>query len=330
MTATSANIDISIIIVNYKSWHHLKDCLSTLNGMDTDVFSYEVIVVDNCSNDGEISPFREKFPTVQFVENSGNNGFANGCNFGASQAKGSHLFFLNPDTIANKESLHELLTFAKADHTIGIVSCHQKNNNGSYEKTTRLFPSLFTLFGMLRALYKAIYKSKIDTQYDPDAAVIYPDWVSGSVVFMSRNWFDQIQGWNEDYWMYFEDVDICRRVKKSNGKIALLQNVEIIHNHGGASRINFTTTSLTKTEVIISKHVYVRNHFKGVKRFLILLLLTISTLVSKLLMTLMGLLLFFIPKMKLQLYIAARILGYYVSSTRYNTWLSPRSMNYKK
>lgn len=330
MTAKPANIDISIIIVNYKSWYHLKDCLQALKDIQTDAFSFEVVVVDNCSNDGKIDSFRKDFSEVHFVENSGNNGFANGCNFGASHAQGAYVFFLNPDTIANERALSELLAFAKAHHTVGIVSCHQKNQNGSYEKVTRFFPSIFTLFGATRALYKLFNTSRIERQYDKNTPTMYPDWVSGSVLFMSRNWFDQIQGWNEDYWMYYEDVDICKRVTIANGKIALLQNVEIIHNHGGASRINFTTASLTKTEVIISKHVYVRNHFKGIERFLLLLLLIMSTLVSKLLMALMGLVLFFIPKMKLQLYIAASVLRYYVSSMRYFTWLSPRSMNYKK
>ncbi len=328
MTEKSSNIDVSIIIVNYKSWSHLKNCLEALNGIKSNAFSFEVIVVDNCSNDGKLEVFTETFSDVKFRKNTGNNGFANGCNFGAEQALGTYLLFLNPDTIANEEALLKMLAYAKLNHTVGVVSCHQKNTNGSYEKSERLFPSIATLFGWTRAIYKQLNKQKIKEQYSKDQAVIYPDWVSGSVVFISRSWFDQIQGWNEDYWMYYEDVDLCRRVMEANGKIALLQDVEIIHNHGGASRINVKTASITKTQVLISKHVYIRNHFKGIHRFFAQLCVALSNLLFKTVLAVFGLIFFFIPKLRLILNIYIKLVKYYVNALFRGTWLSKKSLNY--
>jgi len=328
MTKEPSNIDVSIIIVNYKSWRHLKNCLEALSIIEPNAFSFEIIVVDNFSNDEKLDTFSVEFPDVDFKVNTGNNGFANGCNFGAKHAAGEYLFFLNPDTIANENAILKLLEFAKLNHTVGIVSCHQKNNNGSYEKTERLFPSLFTLFGLTRAVYKKLNQQKIRKQYHKDMSVIYPDWVSGSVVFISRKWFDQIQGWNEDYWMYYEDVDICRRIQEANGKIALLQDVEIIHNHGGASRINVKTASITKTEVLISKHVYIKNHFKGIDRFLSQLLVVLSNIIFKTVLAIFGLIFFFIPKLRLILNIYIKLMKYYINALFKGSWLSKRSLNY--
>ena len=126
--------------------------------------------------------------------------------------------------------------------------------------------SLFkTIFGIVRAINGKQLRKNIIRKNN----ILFPDWVSGAVVLISINWFDKIQGWNEDYWMYFEDVDLSKKVADLGGEIALLENVEIIHNHGGSSRINIKTAAITKTEVLISKHVYINNHFKGFQYFLI-------------------------------------------------------------
>lgn len=328
MTKKPSNTDVSIIIVNYKSWRHLKNCLGALKAIQSNAFSIEVLIVDNCSNDGKLEEFSQDFPDFQFIQNTGNNGFANGCNLGASKAKGDYLFFLNPDTIAKDDAIEKLLNFAAKNRHVGIVSCHQKNANESYERTIRLFPSILTLFGFSRAIYRKINQSKIRDQYNPNNTVIYPDWVSGSVVFMSREWFQQIEGWNEDYWMYYEDIDICKRVHESNGKVALLQNVEIIHNHGGASRINVKTASITKTEVLISKHVYIKNHFKGLENFSSQLLIVLSNLVFKTVLAIVGLIFFFIPKLRLNLSIYLKLMRYYFRALVKGSWLSKRSVNY--
>ncbi len=323
------SVDLSIVIVNYKSWTHLEQCLISLLSLSKLKFSSEVIVVDNCSDDGKLEEFKEKFHSIQFVKNSGNNGFANGCNTGASLAKGEHILFLNPDTKANTEAIRKMLAYSRSHEKVGIISCLQKNENGFYESIVRLFPNSFTLFGLTRAIYKFFNYKKLSNRYNSLDELAFPDWVSGSLVLIRRNWFEKINAWNEDYWMYFEDVDLSKKVRENGGEVALLESTEIMHSHGGASRINFNTASLTKTEVIISKHVYIHNHFRGLHKIILQFLIIINVLISRLLFGLLGLIFFFIPKLKLQLYIGLRVLGYYVYSIRFRTWLSPRSMNYK-
>ncbi len=245
--------DISIVIVNYKSWKHLKNCLDALTHFKQKKFTFEVVVIDNNSNDGKLKEFSEKYTQFRFIENSGNNGFANGCNLGAINSAGKNMLFLNPDTIANEDAIDKMSTCLSNNENYGIVSCNQLNNNGSFEDVDRIFPGPFTLFGITRAIYRLLAK---ETKQDEEN--IFPDWVSGSVVCISRKWFQKINGWNEDYWMYFEDVDLCKKVRDANGEVVLLKNVNIIHNHGGASRININTSKITKSEVLISKHVYIR------------------------------------------------------------------------
>ena len=321
--------DISIVIVNYKSWEHLKNCLNSLNFLSNS-FDFEIIVVDNNSNDGKLETFQKEFSEVNFVLNTGNNGFANGCNIGSQHTNGEFLLFLNPDTIANEDAIFQMWNFAKKHPTVGIVSCLQKKINGSYEKSIRIFPDLFTLFGLTRTIYKVFNKKRLQDKFQVEGGILYPDWVSGSVVFISKEWLDQISGWNEDYWMYYEDIDLCKRIQIANGKVALLKSVEIIHNHGGSSRMNTKTASLTKNEVQISKHVYIHNHFKDIQKPIALLVLVIHNLILKLVLGIFGLLLFFIPKMRLNVYLLVKMMRYYLGSLRRRSWLSPNSTNLKK
>lgn len=320
--------DISIIIVNYKSWTHLGNCLNSINEIDQKSFTYEVIVVDNCSNDGNLDKFISTFDSVRFIKNTGNNGFANACNVGASEAVGEQLLFLNPDTIVSKEPILKMREYLLENEKCGIVSCNQKKPNGTFENTNRLFPSFQTLFGLSRAFFKLIKKKRLIKLFAKNKIVVYPDWVSGSLVFITRGWFEKVQGWNEDYWMYFEDVDISKNVRNLGGTISLLQDVHIIHNHGGSSRINIKTASITKTEVMISKHVYLRNHFKGLYYGILQTLLVVNTIVFKSFLGVVGFFFFFIPKMRLQIYLCFYILKYYFASMTHRAWLSSRAMNH--
>ena len=320
--ANNADKEVSIIIVNYKSWKHLENCLDAITHFKQDNFSFEVVVVDNKSEDGKLKEFSEKYSQFKFVENTGNNGFANGCNFGAIKSVGKNMLFLNPDTIASEEVIYKMSNCLNDNKNYGIISCNQVNNNGSFENIDRIFPGILTLFGITRAIYRLLAK---ETKQDEER--IFPDWVSGSVVFISRKWFQKINGWNEDYWMYSEDVDLSKKVRDANGEIVLLKNVNIIHNHGGASRINIGTSKITKSEVLISKHIYIRNHFKGITRFILLFLLVLMSLISKTLLAIIGICFFFIPKLKLNLYLFFELIKYYGHSLKKGTWLSKRSMN---
>jgi len=324
------NPDISVIIVNYKSWKHLEDCLNSLKGIKTDSFSFEVIVVDNCSEDNKLELFTTEFPEFKFLLNSGNFGFSHANNFGASYARGDYFLFLNPDTVINADAISKLFSLAKSNSDYGIVSCSKLRPEGKPEKEIRLFPRIQTLFGFLRVFNNLINKATIAEKYNDNKEIIFPDWVSGSIIFISKKWFLKIDGWNEDYWLYLEDVDLCKRVSKAEGKVALTRNANIIHNHGGASRLNVKTAALTKTEVIISKHVFINLHFNPINKILAQSFLIVFGLLSKFMFAILGIIFFFIPKLYVHLLLFLNLVGYYINALIKCTWLSKRAPNYSK
>ena len=326
----SVDTDISILIVNYKSWAHLDKCLLSIRKIDNKDIKIEVIIVDNYSNDGNLDKFSVQFPEFSFIDNSENNGFSNGCNTGAKVAKGNYLLFLNPDTILSIEALIKLLDTAKKYPEYKLISCSKINSKGVLEKSNKPFPSLITLFGLTRSLYKFLNRRFVDDAIIDLDNIELPNWISGSLILISREWFDKLEGWNEDYWMYYEDVDLSKRTANLNGKIALIKDASIIHDHGGASRINVKTSALTKSEVIISRHIFIKNNFKGFNKFFSQLLLVNVVLIEKSILAVLGIILFFIPKMLVNVYLFFNILKYYFHVILNGTWLSVRSMNFKE
>jgi GT2 family glycosyltransferase len=317
-------IDISIIIVNYRSWSHLRNCLNSINNEVKTSLVYEVIIIDNDSDDGFMDSFSKEFLQFQFFINFGNNGFANGCNKGASKANGDYLLFLNPDTKVVANTFDALYQFSKVNKEYGIVSCKQLNKDGGLESEMRFLPKFFTLFG----LFRVFYKKKITKEFSSDLDLVHPEWISGSIVFINREWFDKVNGWDENYWMYFEDVQLSKDVLSSGGKLGLLRTTHIIHNHGGSSRLNLKTSAITKIEVIISKHVYVVNNFVGFEKGLSLFLLIVNTFLTKLILAALGSIFFFIPKLKLQIILFVSLIKYYYSSIENRSFLSKKSVNY--
>ena len=323
-------MDISIIIVNYRGWKALAECLESIETIILKTFSFEVIVVDNFSNDGQFPVFKQKYSKFTFIENNGNNGFSNGCNVGAIIATGNHFLFLNPDTKLTLEALEKLLQTAVSHHEIGILSCLQINENNVFYKQNNLFPAFGRFFGISRAIFRKLNKAKLEKRFNNTDDLFYPDWVTGAVVFISRNWFDKIKGWNEDYWLYFEDVDLCKKVSDLGGKVAVTRKATIFHQHGGASRINVKTKALTKTEVIISKHVYISNQFSAGIQIYLQSLLIIGVLLEKTILSVVSLFLFFIPKLKVNRLMLKNLFIYYFNALQKQTWISPRAMNYLK
>ena len=318
--------DLSVIIVCYKGWERLNKCLDVLNSLSGKRINTEVLVVDNKSDDETILKTEKQFPKFKFIYNKVNGGFANGCNLGSRNAEGEFLLFLNPDTVAPESEIEKLFNFAKQNPDYFMVSCRQVNEKGKNSKSSGPFPSIFNLTGFQRAFFG----NRNSEAEILKPGVSFPDWISGSVILIRHETFKKLRGFDEDFWMYFEDVDLCRRARNIHGEIALSRNITIEHNHGGCSRINLRTTSLTKTEVHISRHVYISNHKTGVERILIQTFLVFNNLISGGIMAILGLLLFFIPKVFLRTLIYFRLIRYYTGSVFRLSWISPRSVNFRK
>jgi hypothetical protein len=322
-------MDLSIIIVNYRGWDTLRKCLDELATFRGNGFEFEAIIIDNNSGDGFLETFSKRYNgSFHFIHNEVNGGFANGCNLGASGAKGEFLLFLNPDTVASESAIAGLLEKARVIPDNSLISCRQVNSN---EREKRAYGNFLTL-SMLTGPGRAISRLIDGKNFQPEVSgnMIKPDWISGSVIMMRKRYFEKLGGFDEDYWMYFEDMDICRRARNNGGDIFYLTSVTIKHDHGGSSRIDRRTTVITKTEVIISGHVYVSKHFTGSKRVLAQWLLVFYNLLTGLINAVPGILLFFVPKISSRALIFFRLTKYYAGALLRRSWKSPLAVVYEK
>ncbi|MDU0353456.1 glycosyltransferase family 2 protein [Paraglaciecola aquimarina] len=320
--------DVSIVIVNYRSWDKLGRCLSSLLELEVVQINLEVIVVDNYSNDGQFQNISQQYPQVNFIENTGNHGFSSGCNLGAKDAKGEYLLFLNPDTEVRMDIFTPLLANIKNFPPNSILATHKKDSYGKYERVERFLPRWYIYTGLGRAVHRLVCNRKIKQDFAKDKKIVYPDWVSGSVMFIRLNDFRALAGWNENFWLYGEDVDLCQRAQNNGGTIALLQDVSIIHNHGGSSRINPATAALTKSEVFISRHIFIAEHFKGINQLLMQAFVLTKSIIKTALIALLSLLIFKHLKAQASRVLFGNIIRYYINAAIKGTWISPRSVNY--
>jgi len=254
-------ITISIIIVNYKSWIPLEKCIHSINNQ-IDI-NPEIIVVDNNSSDGFIHSFKKKFPKVLWVENKSNSGFSKGCNIGAEIASNKFLLFLNPDTYLPDDCLMNLLN-KKLNFDNSIIGIKQLNNKNKNTHAYGIFLNLYSFNGIARALFR-LFRLKSKSQLEK-LDQFSPDWISGSFILISKKLFNIIGKWNENYFMYYEDMDLCKKARNMNYNVIMLNDIYCYHYHGLSSRINKKTKIKSKTEVIKSSIKYIEGNFTGIEK----------------------------------------------------------------
>ena len=320
-------INLSIIIVNYRCWEVLAKCIESFNKYKPNI-SYEIIVVDNDSQDGKFNSFQQQFNEIKLIANMGNYGFSSGCNLGADIAQGEFLLFLNPDvTLTSSPAIDDMLIFAETNPNVGITSCRTLGPNGKKEREVA-FLSPWLSIGWLRALYKITLSRKITNEFPENKNIWYPEWVAGSVILIKKDFFKKIGKWSENlFWMYSEDPDICLKASINGKKIALLRNVELKHSHGGSSRKNPKTTAITKSEVVTSSHVFIQEHTRGLNRLALHLIIIINTLLSWLARIIVTLPFFWKDLFKANLLTLIAIIKYYFSVLIRRTWKSKRLEN---
>jgi GT2 family glycosyltransferase len=316
-------VKLSIVTVNYRSWGYLEAALNGLaDGFPDD---WEIIVVDNESKPADFVPFAARFPWVTFIANPDNSGFGHGCNLGVAGASGEQLLFMNPDVIARTADIQKLMAI-KARHSIGIVAPKQVSASGRPQKVFDDFPSLLNQSKTIKALLRLLFPSRFPDPRARHDALTWCDWVTGSVLLIDHADFEAIGGWSRDYWLYVEDTDLCRKAHDCGMSVAYVPEVEVIHAHGGSSRLNVDVKSMTKQEVIISKHVYTRHHTHGLKRWLTHALIILLRLPVLLLATILDLLtLRKVPILRVRSRMLSGLLHYYAEVMRTGSWLSPRA-----
>jgi GT2 family glycosyltransferase len=237
---THTSMKVSIIIVSYNVKYFLDQCIASIYQSDFKD-EIEIVVVDNASSDKSVSFIKEKHPKVRVLENTENVGFSKANNQGVAAATGDYLLILNPDTIISTDTLTCCLDFYMARQDAGIVGVRMYDGSGAYlPESKRGFPTPFVSFCKLFGLSQLFSRSKIFNRYylghlDPEFSHEV-DILTGAFMFMKKNTFLEIGGFDEDYFMYGEDIDLSYRVQQVGHQNYYLPATSIIHYKGESTR----------------------------------------------------------------------------------------------
>lgn len=233
------SIDLSVVILNWNARDYLVAALHSIVDQEWKA-NIEVIVVDNHSQiDDSVAVVQRDFPQVRLIANDRNIGFAAGNNIGWRESRGRYILFLNPDTVVHPHAFDQLVEWMDTHPKVGGCGPMLLNNDGSLQASCRAFPSfgagIFrnTLLGRLfpNNPWSRSYLMQ-DFRHDQERAV---DWLSGSALMVRREALEQTGAWDEDYFMYCEDVDLCYRLKQAGWERYYVPHATITHRIGGSS-----------------------------------------------------------------------------------------------
>ena len=267
--------DLSIIIINYRSWVPLGKCLDSI--LNQNNFNAKILVLDNNSDDNIFNDFKKKYNSVEWFKNDENLGFAKACNIGSKKVNSKWILFLNPDTLIPQNCFENLANKVK-DSENEIISIKQLNEKGIDTHAYGIFLNLYSLNGIFRFIYRLVYG--LSKKANSAKLSFYPDWVSGSFMLIKRKDFIRIGGWDENFWMYYEDMDICKRAKKHGIATKFYNDLYCYHFHGKSSRIDLETKIKSKSQVIKSSFIFIRKHYHGLHGIALYFLLRLSILIE--------------------------------------------------
>ena len=244
--------DLSIIIVSWNVQELLSNCLRSVLGQSERAL--QIIVVDSASSDGSAAMVAEEFPEVELIACQENVGFPRGNNLGLAQANGRYLLLLNPDTIVHDDALAKMVAYLEENPQVGVVGPQLLNEDGTVQSSRRRFPYLKTALFESTWLQPYAPQSVLDDYYvrdvgDEETAVVH--WVMGACLMTRQEVVAQVGGLDEDYFMYSEELDYCRRIHGMGWQVVYYPPAKVTHLSGKSSEqavthrhINFNRAKL--------------------------------------------------------------------------------------
>lgn len=233
--------DISIVIVNYNVRDHLDACIASIYKSNNDKYKIEIFVIDNNSIDGSSGFILNKYPSVNCIENNKNYGFSKANNIALKKVRGKYVLVLNPDTILEEETFDKLINFCNEHKDIGAISSKLIKADGKLDLACkRSFPSLSVALSRIFGLSKLFPKSKIFGKYNltylDENETYEVDAICGAFMFIPKYVLDNVGLFDEDYFMYGEDLDLCFRIRKNGYKIFYFPEVKTVHLKGESTK----------------------------------------------------------------------------------------------
>jgi hypothetical protein len=252
-------LDISLIIVNWNGKDLLRECLRSVREerARADAPTGVVIVVDNASSDGSAAMVREEFPDTQLIENSENVGFAAGNNCGLRICRGRYAALLNSDAQLQAGALRALVTFMDAHPDAGAAGPMLLYPDGRWQPSGRPFPTLRRFLAEVTGSYaRAGGDARLLRDVDP-AQVREVDEVSGACMMVRREAWEQAGLLDENFFLLYEDVDWCRRIKDCGWRIFYVPPARVVHHYGASRRAVSEPVHLAALQ---SVHYYFAKH----------------------------------------------------------------------
>lgn len=236
-----ARPDVSIILVSFNTKGLLDRCLAAIHE-SAGSLSVEIIFVDNASQDGSAQYIREKYPECRLLVSDVNLGFGPANNWGWSLATGRFILALNTDAFLVGNALEGSLRRLESQPEVGAVGCRLIGEKGEWQPSARTFPTPWTEFLVLSGLSSRFPQSKVfgapDMTYAPQDQDLECDWVPGAFLLVRREVLEQVGFFDERFFLYYEEVDLCRRIRKAGWKLQFWPEFSTIHI-GGASASMF-------------------------------------------------------------------------------------------
>ena len=231
-------MDVSFIIVSWNVRELLQRALTSVFADSADIET-EIILVDNASHDGTVETVRREFPRVHLSANADNRGFTRGNNQALAEARGRYFFLLNPDAELVKGATPALLEYAEANPRVGIVGPQILNPDQTIQSSRRRFPTFGTALVESTRLQQWFPRNSWIERYylldKRDDVVQDVDWIVGAAMFVRREVYEQIGGFDESFFMYSEELDWCYRAKRAGWRVVYLPPAQVIHHEGKSS-----------------------------------------------------------------------------------------------
>lgn len=232
-------IDISVLIVSFNTRDRLRECMKALADQTGDI-RIETVVVDNASRDGSAEMVQQEFPEAILVRSETNLGFGNGNNLGLKQANGRYIVLLNSDALLPPTTLASALAHMEAEPSVGMGGGQLLAPDGGWQPSARRFPSLLDEFLNLSGLAARFPRSRFFGRFDrtwadPDLPAEV-DWVPGAFAIIRRKLIDTIGFFDTRFFLYYEEVDLCRRLKAAGFAIHYWPDLKITHIGGESSK----------------------------------------------------------------------------------------------
>lgn len=264
-------MDVSVIIVSYNTKDLTLNCIRSIyehtNGID-----FEIIVVDNASSDESVNTIKEFFTEITVIESEINLGFGSANNLGSQFAKGKYLFFLNSDCILIENSIKKMFDYFESHNNsfnrIGAVGCMLLDGNLRLNTSYHRFPTpssqlRWSFIGIINKLCRTKLMPKQISNYHLDRSGKV-DFITGADLFIPKEIFFLLKGFDTNFFMYYEETDLQKRMSKMLLKRVVLKDTSIIHL-GGASTIKRLSST---TFFVDSDFKYMRKHYSSVVYFL--------------------------------------------------------------